>query len=240
MTPEEANERLRQRRSEIERMPVVEDHLDVTSAMSRIRIVSDREAESLRRQQPEHSAYQRELYAEATLPALHESKTDLNHSGPWGRTLQFILGRIGTGFTVALIGTRGAGKTQIGDFILRTGINRGMRSKFISVTRLFMEVKATYSKAPKESEIQVIDRFIRYKLLVIDEVSRRPEKDWNDQLLFEILNARYNAQHGTLLISNETKEGFAAAIGSSIIDRMTETGGIIECNWASFRKPTNT
>jgi hypothetical protein len=39
----------------------------------------------------------------------------------------------------------------------------------------------------------------------------------------------------TIMISNETPEKMLAQVGPSIEDRMRECGGIIECNWPSFR-----
>lgn len=237
-----ANARLLERRREFTARHSTEElpPLDTSSLLANIKTVSDAEAESLRRKQPEHNALRIQLLAEATLPKLHEANaqetTDKAH--PWSKCYSLVQSRIGTGFVIALLGTRGAGKTQLATSILLDGINRGMRSRFVTVTRLLMEIKASYAKDPKESELQVIDRFTRYKLLVIDEVSRRSEKDWNDLLLFELLNARYNSQHGTILISNETREAFGQAIGASMLDRMKETGGIIECNWPSFRQRT--
>lgn len=213
---------------------------DITELLGRLKKVSDSEADRLRSEQPEANSQRIQFMAEATLPTLHHEHNghELNACAPWKRAMDVIRDKIGTGFTIAIIGTRGAGKTQIGTTMLIEGINKGLRGKFTTVTRLLMEVKATYSKTSKETEIEVMDRYTRYKLLVIDEVSRRPDKDWNDLLLFELLNARYNAQRGTLLISNETREGFTLAIGPSMMDRMNETGGIIECNWPSFRQQT--
>jgi len=36
-----------------------------------------------------------------------------------------------------------------------------------------------------------------------------------------------------------TRQDFAAQLSPSIISRIRETGGGIECNWASYRKTTN-
>ena len=203
----------------------------------KLRVVSSQEAEQLRQQLPENNERRSQMFAEATLPALHKSHhgPSLNDSEPWKCVMDKLRSKAKKAFTIALIGNRGCGKTQLGVSLLMSGLNSGLSSKFVSITRLLMEIKATYTKGSSETEIQVMDRYTRFQLLVIDEFSRRTEKDWNDQLLFELLNARYNAQRGTLLISNDTRDGFSSSVGPSIMSRMTETGGVIECNWPSFR-----
>jgi len=40
----------------------------------------------------------------------------------------------------------------------------------------------------------------------------------------------------TILTCNLGTEELAASLGPSIVSRMEEGGGVIECNWPSFRK----
>jgi len=54
-------------------------------------------------------------------------------------------------------------------------------------------------------------------------------------MLFELLNRRYNDLKDTILIANKSKAEFQDYIGPSLASRMNETGGIVECNWPSFR-----
>lgn len=98
-----------------------------------------------------------------------------------------------------------------------------------------MEIKAAYQSADR-SEKDVLAEFTRPLLLVMDEIGQRSDSDWENRLLFEFLNRRYHSLKDTLLISNQTVDGFTKSLGPSLISRMQETGGLIECDWPSYRK----
>src|ERR1044072_1217001 len=60
-----------------------------------------------------------ELLKAANLPKRHERKTLDFSNGPWKTNFEAICKKLGTGFLVALIGIRGAGKTQMGVELVR-------------------------------------------------------------------------------------------------------------------------
>lgn len=39
----------------------------------------------------------------------------------------------------------------------------------------------------------------------------------------------------TLIISNQDVSALTASLGPSTVSRMRETGGVIECDWESYR-----
>lgn len=156
--------------------------------------------------------------------------------GPWGQKLQELSGQLGKGFLIALTGDRGNGKTQLAAELMKEVTNGLRRACYITTTRFFMRVKDTYREDSPLSEEGVINSFCAPSLLVIDEFGKQPEKEWHSTLLFELLNSRYGSNTDTLLIDNRTVEELKRSLGPSIISRMQETGGIVDCNWPSFRK----
>jgi len=155
--------------------------------------------------------------------------------GDWAKKLELLSGKLGTGFTAVLIGVRGTGKTQMAVEIVKAATGRMMTCRFITAVGFFMEIKKTYRKEADDSEVDILQRYRRPKLLVIDEIGKRSDSDWENSLLFELLNKRYNDMTDTLLIDNRSKADFSSAIGPSLASRINESGGIIECNWESFR-----
>jgi len=65
------------------------------------------------------------------------------------------------------------------------------------------------------------------------------ETKYEDDKLTHIMDKRYDAMLPTMLITNVTRQDFAAQLSPSIISRIRETGGGIECNWDSYRKTPN-
>lgn len=155
--------------------------------------------------------------------------------GDWGATYQAILSKLHSGLLAALVGGRGTGKTQMAVELMRVVTGKLMSARFITATDFFIQIKGTYRKDAEEKEADVLKRFQRPPLLVIDEIGKRGETDWESNLLFELINRRYNDKTDTVLIDNRSAQDFTAAIGPSLASRMVECGGIIECNWKSFR-----
>lgn len=175
------------------------------------------------------------LLARSGAPKRHLSVKNIKTDGPWGKTVDDIK-RYDQGFLAALIGTRGCGKTMIAVELMRYTLMAHQRAThYYTATEFFLEIKATYRPDSKTTELDVIEAFAKPYLLVIDEFGQRGETPWENRLLFELINRRYNDMKNTLLISNQAPEAFMSAIGPSLASRMKETGGIIHCNWESFR-----
>jgi len=197
-----------------------------------------KEAEEFRRRQQEGRI--KTLLAEAHAPLRQLNQTQLDRQGEWAAAEAKINGNLGSGFLVALIGTRGSGKTQLAVETMRVNADQGKRSRYGTATEFFIEIKSTYDRQTSRTEKEVLEEFSKPSLLVLDEIGRRSESEWENRLLFELLNRRYNALKDTLLISNQSPEEFANSIGSSLISRMIETGGLINCTWPSYRQPEAT
>ena len=155
--------------------------------------------------------------------------------GPWLDKLKDLKGQIGKGCLLALLGKRGTGKTQMAVELMRHTCVQGRSAKYTTAMRFFTAVKDSYKGDTTESA--VLKQYLKPCLLVIDEAQERGETGWEDRLLGSLVDSRYGAMRDTVLVSNLARREFERAIGSSIMSRMSETGGIIECNWPSFRAP---
>jgi DNA replication protein DnaC len=98
-----------------------------------------------------------------------------------------------------------------------------------------MKIKATYRPNSDQSELEVLNSFRRPSLLVLDELGKRGQSDWENTLLCELIDCRYRDMRDTILLSNQNQSGFEASVDDSIVSRINETGGIVECTWPSFR-----
>lgn len=170
----------------------------------------------------------------SNIPLRHKKRTDLDRSGQWAKTEDGLRQRLGSGFLIALTGLRGNGKTQLGVELIRSSCKALKPSRFCSATEFFMAIKAGYTN--QKSEEDIVKSFQRPRLLVIDEIGVRSESDWENRLLFELLNRRYNSLTDTLLITNQEASKLRDSIGPSLASRCVETGGVINCDWPTFRR----
>ena len=193
-------------------------------------------AESARRLAAFKAREAGELMVGSGAPARHLAAKNLERGGEWGKVEGSLRGRLGSGFLVALTGTRGAGKTQMAVELMKAVAGAGKRPQMLTAMRFFMLIKEGYDREDGQSERQILDTHQRPAMLVIDEIGQRSESEWENRLLNELINNRYNGLKDTLIISNQEANKLEAALGPSITSRMNETGGVICCEWGSYRK----
>lgn len=181
----------------------------------------------------EHDEKSNSLIATSGIPKRHRCAT-VDFDGEWASTFQRLSKSLATGFLGALVGVRGNGKTQIGVELVKENANRNRTSKFCCATEFFMDIKASYKK-PDITESDVIKEYMKPALLVIDEIGQRSDTEWENRLLFHLVNKRYEEMKDTLFIGNLEPAQLVSALGPSIASRMNETGGIVDCRWESFR-----
>jgi DNA replication protein DnaC len=147
------------------------------------------------------------------------------------------------GYLVALLGKRGVGKTQLAVSVVRKCAGELMTCQYVKAMDLFRDLRRAYAPVAKgergEREDDIIDKWVGYDLLVIDECHQRGETDWEQNTLVNLLDRRYDSHNCTILIANQTRAEFAESMGSSIVSRIHETGEAFECDWGSYRKQGN-
>jgi DNA replication protein DnaC len=155
----------------------------------------------------------------------------------WLALLKGLSARLGSGFLFALIGGHGRGKTQLGCDLMMLSTDNLKSAEYCTAMGFFLELKGTFRRDSEDTELSVVESFCRPRLLVIDEFEKRGDSQWANDLLFEVLNRRYGMKRDTLLLSNLDRTTFERLIGPPLASRLTETGGIVECPWSSFRTP---
>jgi len=173
------------------------------------------------------------ILARACIPKKHSEREQLT-GNEWGATKARVCGLLGSGTIVGLIGPRGTGKTQIAVEAILDAANKLRPCLYAKAMEMFLTIRKSY-QIDNVCEADQIKKFTSPWLLVIDEFGVRGETSWEDRLVTHIIDERYDAGHDTILISNQTAEELTASAGASVVSRMIETGGIIECKWASYR-----
>ena len=152
-----------------------------------------------------------------------------------GEKLDLMKSEIHTGMLYALIGKRGTGKTQCAVQLIKYACNKKISAKYAVTMDFFMDIKETYKTHADSTEARVLKDYLKPQFLILDEIHERGESEWENRLLTHMIDKRYGALKDTILISNQTHDVFCMSIGNSILSRLNETGGIIVCNWESFR-----
>ena len=135
-----------------------------------------------------------------------------------------------------IIGTTGTGKTRLGCTIANHVLREhGKSVLFSSVSTACSKVKECWSKQAPHSEREIYRAYITPDLLVLDEVGMQYGSDTEKNILFEIINQRYEKLRPTILSGNVDRTQLEACLGARILDRMREGGKLLVLDGPSRR-----
>jgi DNA replication protein DnaC len=137
---------------------------------------------------------------------------------------------------IIFLGKSGTGKTHLATSLALEACKQGMRTRFVTCCGLANEL----IEARHERELsRVIQRYARYRLLVLDELGYVPLSKEGADLLFQVFAERH--EKGSVIVT--TNLGFAdwtqvfgdANLTAALLDRLTHKAHILNCNWESYR-----
>lgn len=158
-----------------------------------------------------------------------------NTRAEWAQAATSLVAMIGTGAVVGLLGTRGAGKSHMACCAIREACRRERSGLYTTAMDIFLTVKRSFRQSATETEAELINGFCRPSFLVIDEAHERGESEWEDRMLRYVVDKRYAAMKDTVVVANLKAAELSKALGPSFADRVLDGGGVIDCNWPSFR-----
>ena len=135
-----------------------------------------------------------------------------------------------------LVGPNGVGKTMLAQNLCYQAVLRGMTALFTTASALLADLSERHTSYALQQRLR---HYARPKLLCIDEIGYLSYDARAADLLFEIVNRRY--QHASTLLS--TNKPFAdwhdifpnAASVVTLIDRLTHHAEILQIEGESYR-----
>ena len=101
---------------------------------------------------------------------------------------------------------------------------------------ILMKIKDSWGEKGR-TEAEVLQAYRKTPFLVLDEFQERSDRDWDNRTLVNILDHRYDARLTTILVVNlATIKDCNERIPASIISRAEEVGGLVPCDWTSYRQ----
>ena len=137
---------------------------------------------------------------------------------------------------VIFLGRSGTGKTHMATALGIEACKNNFRTRFVTCYGLVNELV----EARQERALQrLLQKYVRYDLLVMDELGYVPFSKEGAELLFQVLAERH--EKASVIIT--TNLGFAdwtrvfgdATMTAALLDRLTHKAHIITCSWESYR-----
>jgi DNA replication protein DnaC len=141
------------------------------------------------------------------------------------------------GTSVVFVGKPGTGKTHLSVGIGLAIMREGRTVRYVTVQRAVRRVKDTWHKESKERESDALRWMTEVDLLILDEVGVQFGSDFEKNLLFEVLNSRYESRRPSVILSNLSQPEVQNYLGERVVDRIREDGGrVMTFDWASHRR----
>lgn len=179
---------------------------------------------------------------DAKIPLRFRDKTIENYivKDEWQRPIKAqivsyaedIVSNIEKGRCIVMSGGVGTGKTHLSVGLLKEVIAKGGTGIFLSVADLIADVRGTWSGKNADK----VKLFTECDMLVIDEVGVQAGTDNERQILFSVINQRYNDVKPSILLTNLDPSAFKSYVGQRVFDRLKENDGdFIIFNGPSYR-----
>jgi DNA replication protein DnaC len=141
------------------------------------------------------------------------------------------------GQSAIFTGERGTGKTHIAVGIAhRLIVKNDATAVFVTVQRLIRAIRETWRRDSEKTESEVIAVYADPDLLILDEVGVQAGSENEKQILFDLLNERYERRKSTIMLTNLSVEESKEFLGERVFDRLREDGGkFIPFKWDSYR-----
>jgi DNA replication protein DnaC len=136
-----------------------------------------------------------------------------------------------SGKTVILHGISGTGKTMLVTILVQELVKQGRTVEYTTVLRMIRAIRQTFGHKEK-NEQEAIDSYAKCSLLVIEEVGVKTATEYENSILFEILDDRYRYKLPTIITSNLDGKQLEAYFGERLWRRFkTQEGIILPFDW---------
>lgn len=141
-----------------------------------------------------------------------------------------------------ICGECGVGKSHIAFATANELIKKGNSVIAMTMIDLLLKIKSSYGYGVDNgSEERILKVYEDCSLLIIDDLGKEKPTDWVLQMIYSIVDRRYNALKPIIVTTNFTaseliKRFGDSSIGNAIVDRLFETCQYVPIGGESYRK----
>ena len=137
---------------------------------------------------------------------------------------------------IVFLGPSGVGKTHLATSIGIAAAKKRVSTYFIKCNNLFAQLKRAKLENRLDSRLK---HFLKYKLLVIDEIGYLPIDKEDSNLFFQLIDMRYEKKSTILTTNMNFNEWdsifFDAVVANAIMDRVLHHAKVITISGRSYR-----
>ncbi len=142
-----------------------------------------------------------------------------------------------------IVGNCGVGKSHLAYAVANALIERNTSVICMTMIDLLLKIKSSF-QTKEQTEEQILKIYEDCSLLVIDDLGKEKPTEWALQMIYTIIDRRYNALKPIIITTNygatELIQRFTvggdSSTGTAIVDRLFEMCNYVPIDGDSFRK----
>ena len=142
-----------------------------------------------------------------------------------------------------LVGNCGVGKSHLAYAVANALIEKGSSVIAMTMIDLLLKLKSSYNSG-EENEEKILKIYEDCSLLIIDDLGKEKLTEWALQMVYAIIDRRYNALKPIIVTTNYNAEELVSkftingdsSTGKAVVDRLFEMCQYLPIKGDSFRK----
>ncbi len=201
-------------------------------------------------------AHVKDLFRQAEIPTRfrYKLRDDFSTTGPDGSSLD-VAARVSPilQYLTALVdddrdpsrgyllhGPPGTGKTLLSCIILNELLlHRARPGRLINLSRkFFQQLRDTFSQDSEQygRSFQIMDEMCNIPYLVLDDFGVQRGTEWETEMLYDLIDARYGDENFTVVTTNQSMEEIEKISGGRILSRLVEMCYVVPMTGQDYRQ----
>lgn len=135
--------------------------------------------------------------------------------------------------SLVLLGGVGTGKTHLAASIVNLLLDKGIPVLFGTYIEHLEKLRQEFNT---NGERTYLARMKSVPLLVLDDVGKEKQSDWTRQVMFDVINHRYEHMAPLVITTNLGKRELESYMGAATYSRLCEMSGMIETKGQDNRR----
>lgn len=135
-------------------------------------------------------------------------------------------------YNLILVGGYGSGKTHLAAAIANNLVDKAIPVLFDTYIGHLDRIKADFKELDEYSHLLKMKSI---PMLVIDDLGKEKKTDWSQQILFDVMNYRYEHYLPTVITTNMNMQMLAAHVEGAVASRLMETSEVVQTASGDFR-----
>lgn len=132
-----------------------------------------------------------------------------------------------------LYGGVGTGKTHLVAAIANAFVDRGIVTLFATFSEHLEHIRLEFDRS---GEKKYLARMKSVPVLVLDDIGKERKTEWSQQILFDVVNFRYEHMLPIIITSNLDEDGLANYTGGAVWSRLYEMCSGVKTTSTDYRR----